>query len=91
MSESLTIENIKDATSFGIALKRIRKQRKLSQAELARLLNMRQPTVSDIENGRGTLDSVFKLIGALQINLVLSTNNKVQASKVKQMLDSFEE
>ena len=91
MGDSLTIENIKDAISFGIALKRIRKQRQLSQAELARMLNIRQPTVSDIENGRGTLESVFKLIGALQINLVLSTNNTVNASKVKQMLDVFEE
>ena len=61
-------------------LKRMRKAQGLSQTDLAKKMNMRQPTVSDIENGRGTLDSFFKVLQALgaglSINDELIGNNK---------------
>lgn len=52
---------------------------------------MRQATISDIENGRGTLDSLFKVIQALKVNLCVS-NHSIQKnvhneSQTRRMLD----
>lgn len=95
MNSELTIENLKDPIAFGVALKRIRKKKGLSQAELAEKMNMRQPTISDIESGRGTLDSVFKIIQALKINITISTSSNLtrqkSTSKISSILDQFED
>ncbi|PIP93308.1 MAG: transcriptional regulator [Bdellovibrio sp. CG12_big_fil_rev_8_21_14_0_65_39_13] len=91
MSKDIVIENINTPTAFGVALKRLRKNSGVSQDQLAHLLNMRQATISDIENGRGTLESLFKVIQALKINLVLSnssfTKDKDHKSKARKILD----
>ena len=61
MKKELTIENINTGNLLGVALKRLRKQRELSQEELARGIGIRQATVSDIENGRGgSLETFLK-------------------------------
>lgn len=94
--EELKIENINTAEKAGLALKRLRKMKNLSQADLARMMNMRQPTISDVESGKGTLDSFFKLVQALKVNLELSnqaaskTKGRGQ-SRVKKMLGYFED
>ena len=64
------IQHLTSAQKLGNALKRLRQEQKLSQAELAKKMRMRQPTISAIENGQGgTLQSLFKIIQALKINL----------------------
>lgn len=83
MAKILTIEHINTATKLGVALKRLRKQAGLTQEELAKMVNMRQATVSDLENGRGTIDSLFKLIQILRLNLVLSNQANLQTSRPK--------
>ncbi|MDA9793343.1 helix-turn-helix domain-containing protein [Bacteriovoracaceae bacterium] len=91
MKKHLTIENITSAEKLGVAVKRLRKQQGLGQADLASMMNMRQPTISDIENGRGTLDSFFKIIQALKVNLAVSTSKTIATdsknSKAKEVLD----
>lgn len=91
MSKDIVIENINTPSTLGIALKRLRKNSGISQDQLAHLLNMRQATISDIENGRGTLESLFKVVQALKINLVVSnlnfTKEKNSKSKVRKVLD----
>lgn len=91
MDKEIIIENIKTPASLGIAIKRLRKNKGISQDQLANLLNMRQATISDIENGRGTLESLFKVIQALKINLGLSnlssTKEKNHNSKARKVLD----
>lgn len=91
MKSSLTIDNINTADKLGIALKRLRKHKGMSQAEMADFMNMRQPTISDVESGRGSLDSLFKIIQALKINLVLSSDQLDQSqksnSKTKDLVD----
>lgn len=83
MTKELTIEHINTGVKLGVALKRLRKQAGLTQDELAKMVNMRQATVSDLENGRGTIDSLFKLIQILKLNLVLSNQANLQSAKQK--------
>lgn len=83
MAKELTIEHINTGAKLGVALKRLRKQAGLTQDELAKMVNMRQATVSDLENGRGTIDSLFKLIQILKLNLVLSNQANLQTAKQK--------
>lgn len=74
----LFIDNIKTPKQFGIALKRMRKHQGLSQSELALKINIRQPTISDVESGKGTMETVFKIIQALGINLILSSSDQIK-------------
>lgn len=91
MSKEIVIENINTASALGVALKRLRKNAGMSQEQLASQLNMRQATISDLENGRGTLESLFKIVQALKINLgtsnVSSLKKVAQSSKAKKVLD----
>ena len=73
--KDLLIENLNTPQKLGLAVRRIRKLKGISQAKLANLMMMRQSTISDIENGRGTLESFFKIIPALKINLAVSTTS----------------
>ena len=91
MAKDILIENINTPEMLGVALKRLRKNTGMSQDQLASMINMRQATISDLENGRGTLDSLFKVIQALKLNVVLSnvnkTKEKTQNSKTRKILD----
>ncbi|PIP88853.1 MAG: hypothetical protein COV38_10790 [Bdellovibrionales bacterium CG11_big_fil_rev_8_21_14_0_20_38_13] len=91
MSKDILIENINTPEILGVALKRLRKNSGMSQDQLANIINMRQATISDIENGRGTLESLFKVIQALKINLSLSnlntTKERSRDSKARKMID----
>jgi transcriptional regulator with XRE-family HTH domain len=94
--DNLQIKNINTPKKAGLALKRLRKLQNLSQADLAKMMNMRQPTISDVENGKGTLDSFFKIVQALKLNLELSSPGVVKAklsgkSKVRTMLSYLDE
>jgi transcriptional regulator with XRE-family HTH domain len=94
--ESLRIDNINTPKKAGLALKRLRKQQNLSQADLAKMMNMRQPTISDVEGGKGTLDSFFKIVQALKLNLELSSPGAVKTklsgkSKVRAVLSYLDE
>lgn len=91
---TLSIDNINTPKKAGLALRRLRKLKKLSQADLAKIMNMRQPTISDIESGKGTLESFFKIIQALKVNLVLESDTVVTSqsqnknkSKIKTMIN----
>ncbi|MBI2519765.1 MAG: helix-turn-helix domain-containing protein [Bdellovibrio sp.] len=90
--KELSIEHINTPQQSGIALRRLRNLRGLTQTQLAKLMNMRQSTISDIENGRGTLDSFFKIIQALKVNLCIATNDikvskKAGKSKAEKLLE----
>ncbi len=91
MAKDILIENINTPEMLGVALRRLRKNSGMSQDQLANAVNMRQATISDIENGRGTLESLFKVIQALKINLVLSnlntTKERSRNSKARKILD----
>jgi HTH-type transcriptional regulator/antitoxin HipB len=79
MAKDILIENINTPEMLSVALKRLRKNSGMSQDQLANIINMRQATISDLENGRGTLESLFKVIQALKLILVLSYLNTTKA------------
>jgi HTH-type transcriptional regulator / antitoxin HipB len=91
----MIIDNIKTAKLLGVAIKRMRKQKGLSQNELALKMNMRQATISAIENGKGTIESLFKVIQILQVNFSLSDQTSLQSKKInsknKKILDLLED
>ncbi len=95
MKKELSIENINTTEKLGVALKRLRKLNGMSQSELANLMGMRQPTISDIENGNGgTLDSFFKIIQALKLNVALSNMSNIskenKKTKAQEVIDLME-
>ncbi len=55
----------------GERVRSIRTRKKLSQNELARLANIWQPDLSDLENGRRvpTLETLFRVVKALGITM----------------------
>lgn len=69
----MEIDKIDTSKKFGLALKRIRKQKKITQDELAKKIKMRQATISEVENGGGTVETIFKIIQELRINLILDS------------------
>lgn len=94
--DGLRIDNINTPKKAGLALKRLRKQQNLSQSDLATMMNMRQPTISDVESGKGTLESFFKIVQALKLNLELSSpgtiNERISGkSKVQTVLRYLDE
>ncbi len=91
------IPHLTSAQKLGNALKRLRQEQKLSQAELAKKMRMRQPTISAIENGQGgTLQSLFKIIQALRINLSIEgpgaggPRTSQKAKDLMEMLDQLD-
>ena len=92
--ESIIINSINTPKKAALAIKRIRKIKNLTQADLAKIANMRQPTISDVEKGAGTLQSFFKIIQALNIEVVVSMNkpkvvikNTKKQNKVESVLN----
>ncbi|MDC1175164.1 helix-turn-helix domain-containing protein [Bacteriovoracaceae bacterium] len=81
MKKDITIQNLNTPKALGVAIKRLRKSANISQDALAKSLNMRQATISALENGRGTLDSFFKVIQALKVNLSVSNTLKMYKAK----------
>lgn len=92
---NITIENINTVKALGIAIKRMRKNRGLSQTELGELTGMRQATISDLENGKGTLDSLFKAVQILKINMTCtnqkSSSKKASKTRVQKVVDLLNE
>jgi HTH-type transcriptional regulator / antitoxin HipB len=89
------IQHLTSAQKLGNALKRIRQEQKLSQAELAKKMRMRQPTISAIENGQGgNLQSLFKIIQTLKINLSVegpgATPRSTTSQKTKELLEMLD-
>lgn len=63
----------RSARQLGAAIQRVRKQKGLSQTELARLSGLRQEMVSKIETGQeGTrLSSIYALFAALDLEMIV--------------------
>ncbi len=63
---------VRSPRSLGDALRRARRAAGLTQAELGRRTNLRQATISGLENGEGaTLDTVFAVLTALRLDVEL--------------------
>lgn len=65
--------HIRNGVQLGVALKRFRRKKKLTQVDLAEDAGIRQATVSMAESGSDNvqLSTIISLIGALDLELVL--------------------
>ncbi len=67
---------VRSPRSLGDALRRARREAGLTQAELGRRTNLRQATISGLENGEGaTLDTLFAVLTALRLDVQLDTRS----------------
>src|SRR5262245_47648570 len=57
-------------TSLGVHLKRERKDRKLTQSDLARLAMLSIPTLRLLEHGQGNLTSFWVVLSTLNLDVV---------------------
>lgn len=56
---------------LGHALMRHRTRQELSQADLGRKAALRQPTISDLESGKGRIKTLTDALSALGLELVV--------------------
>lgn len=64
---------IRSPKSLGQALRRARREAGLTQTELGAHTQLRQATISNLENGEGaTLETVFAVLTTLKLDITLS-------------------
>jgi len=78
---------IRSPKALGAALRRYRRTRKLTQAELSARAGIRQATVSDIENGLETmkLRTVMDLLRVLDLELVVQLRSKGSHAEIEDL------
>jgi len=68
---------------LGAELRRYRKNRKLTQADLSHQIDKRQATISSLESaGSGTLETLFAVLSALDLELSLRPRSKSESAKL---------
>lgn len=70
---------IRSSKELGAAIRLVRKAQKLNQADLASKTSLRQPLISDLENGtiNATVDTILKVLAALELDLAVVPRRKV--------------
>jgi len=71
------------ATDVGERLRGLRKQQRLTQAELARQIGIQQSDLSRMEKGeyRVSLDNLFKILGVLNVEISAFFGNKARQAE----------
>ena len=72
------IQIIRSSKQLGTIIQRARKQRGMTQSELANLSGMRQATISEIERGHDTVTfaPIFKLFSVLDLDLLTDQRSR---------------
>lgn len=72
-------------SQMGAAIRRKRKERKLTQTQLSELTGLRQATIFAVEAGEpGTqIDTIFKILAALDMELVSRDRTKGSAQDIE--------
>lgn len=72
------LPTVRSIHELGEAVRAERLRQKLSQTDLARKASVRQPLISDLENGatRARMDTVFKVLAALSLDLSIVPRRK---------------
>ncbi|MCB0761366.1 MAG: helix-turn-helix transcriptional regulator [Flavobacteriales bacterium] len=87
MFETIEIKDVKN--EIGELMKALRKQRKLSQAELAGLLSVSRTTIQNLELGRNfTVDTLLKVVKELDLLETLHreiVQSKAQVTQTKSL------
>jgi HTH-type transcriptional regulator/antitoxin HipB len=77
----------RNARQLGAIVRRLRKSRKLTQDRLAALMNVRQATVSRLEQGTPTtqLGMLMDALSALDLELVVRPRTKGQVQEIEDL------
>lgn len=69
---------VRSPKQLGAVLRRFRRERGLTQIQLAKLAGLRQGTVSQVENGLETvkLTTIMELMRALELEIVVQPRTK---------------
>ena len=80
-------ELVRSPKQLGAALHRFRKDRALTQIQLAKRAGLRQGTISQVENGLGTvkLTTVMELMRALDLELVVQPRTKGSPRDIEEL------
>lgn len=78
-------ELVRSPKQLGAALRRFRKDRALTQVQLAQRTGLRQGTISQLENGLETikLRTAMELIRALDLELVVQPRTKASPKDIE--------
>lgn len=81
------VELIRSPKQLGAALRRFRRERKLTQVQLASRAGLRQATVSQVENGLETvkLSTVMELVRALDLEVILQPRTKGSHKDIEEL------
>jgi len=81
------MELVRSPKQLGTALRRFRRERALTQAQLGKRAGLRQGTVSQVENGLETvkLNTVMDLMHALDLEVVLQPRTKGSQNEIEEM------
>jgi HTH-type transcriptional regulator/antitoxin HipB len=81
------MELVRSPKQLGAALRRFRRERKMTQAQLASRAGLRQATVSQVENGLETvkLNTVMDLLRALDLEVVLQPRTKGSHKDIEEL------
>ena len=83
--DSLTIV-ARSPAQLGHAIQRFRSLRGMSQAELGNKAAVRQPTISDLESGKGRIKTLTDALAALGLELVVRPKRKATDIDIEELL-----
>ncbi len=78
---------VRSAKDIGVALRRCRRVRNFTQAELAKRAGLRQSTVSQIENGLETvkLSTIVELMRVLDLEIQMQPRGKSSSQDIEDL------
>jgi len=81
------MELVRSPRQLGTALRRFRRERALTQVQLAKLAGLRQGTISQVENGLETakLSTVMDILYALDLEAVVRPRTKGSPREMEEM------
>jgi HTH-type transcriptional regulator / antitoxin HipB len=80
MLANVSIQKARSAQELGLLVRRARKERRLTQIELAEQANVARSAVQKLERGRGTvtLETTLKLLRALSLDIAIEARARAQ-------------
>ena len=85
MGQSTNTTIVCTPEQIGAAIRRLRKLRGITQAELGSRLSLRQAKISEIENGApGTaLNTLYDVLAALELDLLIQPRNQNKGTNIE--------
>lgn len=67
---------VRSEKQLAAAIRRFRKLADMTQGDLANRANKRQATISNLESGSGTLETLFAALSALELEIVVRRRSR---------------